>query len=151
MATFEQRTGMGFGWSRRRPLASPLDQLSAPAGPGPRMARMEPTGLPGNPDMARRILPLRRAIGRRLRVEGNGPELGEPAAGRGAELVLPVGLDHLLGMFAGGFGQLGPAEHAGNFLGPFFSGNAADRSAGASSGGFFLDHIVVVGKGCDLR
>lgn len=64
---------------------------------------------------------------------------------------LRVGLEHLLGVLARGFGQPGAAEHAGNFLGPLFPGDDMDARPGAAGCGLLFDQIMMVGEGGNLR
>ncbi len=63
---------------------------------------------------------------------------------------LPVRFDHLLGVLTGGLGQPGAAQHARNFFGALFADDGADMGAGMPLRLVFLDHVVMVGKGCDL-
>jgi hypothetical protein len=64
---------------------------------------------------------------------------------------LPIRLDHLLGVFTGGFGELGAAQHARHFLGALIPDNAPDAGVGPASGFFLLNYIVMIGESGDLR
>src|SRR6516162_11704088 len=63
---------------------------------------------------------------------------------------LPVGFEQLLGMFAGGFGELGTAQHPGNFFSPLLAGDATDAGLRSLAGSLFLDEVVLIGKGRNL-
>src|ERR1700730_4820291 len=54
-------------------------------------------------------------------------------------------------MLAGSFGQLCAAQHAGYFLGALLAGDRTDAGTGTAREVLFLDHIMVIGEGCDLR
>jgi hypothetical protein len=71
---------------------------------------------------------------------------------QGVESTLsPVGFQHLLGVFAGGLGQLGAAQHAGNFFSTFFSSDWPNRCLSSTGSLPLLDDVVMVGEGGDLR
>src|SRR5215813_10378892 len=61
-----------------------------------------------------------------------------------------IRLNHLLGVFSGGIGQAGAAQHPGNFLSALRTCDLADRSPGSRPGFALLDQVVMVGKGRDL-
>ncbi len=54
-------------------------------------------------------------------------------------------------MFPRSLGQLRAGQHARHFLGAFFPGNLTDSGLRAARGLTFLDQVVVIGKGRDLR
>ena len=64
---------------------------------------------------------------------------------------LGVRLQHLLGVLAGSICQFSAAEHAGNFFGALFAGDATDGSASASGNLLLLDYIMMVSKCRYLR
>ena len=64
---------------------------------------------------------------------------------------LPIRLNHLLCMFPGGIRELGPAQHARHFLSTLLSYNKADASPDSAAALLLFDHVVMIGKSCDLR
>ncbi len=62
-----------------------------------------------------------------------------------------VRLQHLLGVLSRSICELRATQHASNFFGALFADDGTDGGAGASSNLLFLDHIMVVSKGRNLR
>ena len=64
---------------------------------------------------------------------------------------LPIRPNHLLRMLPRSLGQLRPRQHARHFFSALFACNLADRGLRPSSSFALFDHVVMIGKGCDLR